>query len=651
MVVEDDADLAADLVNALEHIGYEVTGAVSSAEACRASAESNCPELVLMDINISGDVDGVEAAQMLRERFDIPVVFLSGHADHKTITRATLAGALGYLTKPFRLKELESAIEVALFRHRLERQLRHRERWLATTLGALRDAALAVDGEGRVAFMNAAAEDLLDEREAAVRGRALGSTFRLINESTRDPVSDPLQEALATGERIRLPRNTALITGARELPVDYSVAPIVDGSGQTAGAVAVIKDLTEERRAQQQVAMSDRLACFGVVAAGIAHEINNPLTYVLGNAEFLIEELTRLRSLLESKTSESISEALDTAAAMADLVNDIREGAGYVARIVGDLTFFARRDTGAKDCDVIDRMEWAIRVSHSAISRHARIKRQFQSVPKARIEETRLGQIFLNLLLNAAHAMQATDSATNELTVTIDLDGYNADRDAEYIRVKIQDTGCGMTEDVLKRIFDPFFTTKPPGVGTGIGLAVCHSMISEVGGDIRAASRPGEGSCFVVRLPVVAAESPRDARRPTLTGLQARVLIIDDEPLVLAVLQRMLSGVHDVVTVERAALALDLLARDPSFDVIICDLLMPEMSGLEFYEEVAKRSAEVASRVIFLSGGASAELAGKFVATAQVVALQKPPSMGELLLAIERQLEASGRGTLTPHAV
>ena len=241
MVVEDDVDLAADLVNALEHIGYDVTGAVSSAEACRESAETNRPELVLMDINISGDVDGVEAAQMLRERFNLPVVFLSGHADHQTITRATLAGALGYLTKPFRLKELESAIEVALFRHRLECQLRHRERWLATTLGAIRDAALAVDADGRVAFMNAAAEDLLSESEASVRGRPLGSTFRLINESTRDPLPDPLVEALATGERIRLPRNTALIAGARELPVDYSVAPIVDGSGHTAGAVAVIE--------------------------------------------------------------------------------------------------------------------------------------------------------------------------------------------------------------------------------------------------------------------------------------------------------------------------------------------------------------------------------------------------------------------------
>ena len=140
--------------------------------------------------------------------------------------------------------------------------------------------------------------------------------------------------------------------------------------------------------------MSDRLACFGVVAAGIAHEINNPLTYVLGNAEFLIEELARLRSLLESKSAESTMEALDTTAGMADLVHDIREGAGYVARIVGDLTFFARRETGAKYCDVVERMEWAVRVSHSAISRHARIKRHFDSVPKARIEETRLVRSF-----------------------------------------------------------------------------------------------------------------------------------------------------------------------------------------------------------------------------------------------------------------
>ena len=233
--------------------------------------------------------------------------------------------------------------------------------------------------------------------------------------------------------------------------------------------------------------------------------------------------------------------------------------------------------------------------------------------------------------------MQETDTLTNELTVTIGVEGPDGDGDVDYIRVAVQDTGCGMTEDVLKRVFDPFFTTKPPGVGTGIGLAVCQSMVSEVGGDISVSSRPGEGSCFVVRIPIGIAESARDAGRPSLTGLQARVLIIDDEPLVLAVLQRMLSGVHDVVTVERAAFALELLERGPPFDVIICDLLMPEMSGMEFYLELARRSADLASRVIF-SGGASAELAGEFFATARV-ALQKPPCMADLLLAIERQLQ------------
>jgi len=291
MVVEDEPLMANDLADALSRMGYEVSDVVASALQCIASAEQRRPDLVLMDINLGGELDGIDAAQMLRDRFAIPVVFLSGFADERTVSRAKLAGALGYLLKPFRWSELKSAVEVGLFRHQLECQLRDRERWLATTLRAIGDAAVVVDPDGRVTFMNSAAEELLEEREPRARGQALSSLVRLINENTRAPVPLPLQQAASGGEVMRAPRNTALVTASRELPVEYTMAPIQDGHGNASGAVAVIKNLTEQRQAQQQIAVSDRLASLGVVAAGIAHEINNPLTYVLGSLEFSREEI------------------------------------------------------------------------------------------------------------------------------------------------------------------------------------------------------------------------------------------------------------------------------------------------------------------------------------------------------------------------
>jgi two-component system cell cycle sensor histidine kinase/response regulator CckA len=647
MVVEDEPVAAEDLADALSRMGYEVSDVVASALQCIASAEQRRPDLVLMDINLGGELDGIDAAQMLRDRFAIPVVFLSAFADERTVGRAKVAGALGYLLKPFRWSELKSAVEVGLFRHQLERQLRDRERWLATTLRAIGDAAIVVDPEGRVTFMNGAAEELLEERETGVRGRTLASLVRLINENTRAPVPHSLEQALNSGEVVRAPRNTALVTAHRELPVEYTIAPIQDGQGTVSGAVAVIENLTEQRQAQQQIAVSDRLASLGVVAAGIAHEINNPLTYVLGNLEFLREEIEHLSALAESE-KPAPGEARASLNAMNALLLDVQQGAQHVARIVGDLGVFARHDAGSKVGDVTERMEWALRVSNSAIVRHARITRVFRPIPKAGVDEGRLGQVFLNLLLNAAYAMRDTPRPANELTVTIELDAAASGGQGQFIRVAIADTGKGMTEDVLRRIFEPFFTTKPAGDGSGLGLAVCQGLLTEMGGDISVSSAPGKGTCFVVRVPVASEGAAHEEQfGPELARVRARVLVIDDDPTVLRVLRRMLGASHDVVTSRRAERALQLIREQPEFDVIVCDVIMPEMDGVAFYRDVAATWPELAPRIIFLSGGAVAERGGEFFSSVPNPVLQKPPDAQQLSRAIERQLAASGRAGRT----
>ena len=658
LVVEDDPLLAEDLSESLTRMGYGVAARAASVDECMREAELHQPDLVLMDIGLQGDLDGIHAARLLRERLDIPVVFLSGHADDKTMSRARDAGALGYLLKPFRWSELKSAVEVAIFRHQLETQLRDRERWLSTTLRAVGDAAIALDARGVVEFMNAAAEELLGVREADMRGRALAGSIHLINESTREPVADPLLQAFDKGELSRLPHKTALVAGGRELPVNYTVAPIDDGHGRISGAVAVIQDLTEQRRAQQQIAVADRLSSLGAVAAGIAHEINNPLTYVCGNVEFLTTELANLRQLLgDESRAVPLKVVRDSLASLEELVRDVQQGAADVARIVRDLSVFARRDSKSHACDVVERMQWALRVSNSAIVRHARIDRVYRSVPLAAVDEGRLGQVFLNILLNAAYAMRDTDRKTNELTVTIELEpgrvppsraagGATADGETGFIRIAIADTGVGMTADVLRRIFDPFFTTKPQGAGSGLGLAVCQQLVNDMGGDISVTSQPGVGSCFVVRVPVAKPDAQRGDGEPDLEGIRGRVLVVDDDPGVLAVLRRMLDVAHEVVISDSAETALRMLHARAEFDAIVCDVMMPTMDGVAFYREVLESIPQLASRIVFLSGGVKAEQEAKFFSSIPNMALQKPPNARELLRAIETQLIASRRGSL-----
>jgi two-component system, cell cycle sensor histidine kinase and response regulator CckA len=642
MIVEDERLVARDIADSLTRMGYDVTGTVASAQECLESARSRRPDLVLMDIHLEGDVDGITAAQTLRDDYDIPVIFLSAYADDGTVSRAKRAAPLGYLLKPFRKSELKSAVEVGLFKHQLERRLRERERWFATTLRAIGDAVIAVDVERRISFLNRAAEALLGRSAADVEGHPFEAVVRLVNEKTREPVLDPTRLAIERGAVVTLPPHTALICGDREVSVEDSAAPIVDERGQRIGAVIVLRDVSVERKAQEQFAVADRLASLGAVAAGVAHEINNPLTYIVGNVGFLGEELASLRALTSADMPPALAAKLSRSVAQLEqLSSEIEEGATRVARIVADLGCFGQQPTEIKSGNVRQALDWALRVSRAAITEHATIRLELEPVPEVRGDEGRLGQVFLNLLLNAAHAMQHGDPATHELCVATHIEPALAEGAPPLVIVTVRDTGTGMTEEVLERIFDPFFTTKPIGMGTGLGLSVCHGILQELGGSIGVASVLGEGSVFEVRLPVAERAAVAELPARSVPRRRASVLVVDDDSRVLAVLSRMLDA-HDVSVAQgaRAAIA-QLRAQARSFDAVVCDLLMPDMSGIDLYHEIARHHPELVGRLVFLSGGANTEVARAFLRSVDNRCLKKPPQRKELLAAIDRLLAAS----------
>jgi len=641
MVVEDERLVARDIADSLARMGYDVTGTVATARECLESARSRRPDLVLMDIHLAGDDDGISTAQTLRDDYDIPVIFLSAYADDKTVGRAKQVAPLGYLLKPFRKSELKSAVEVALFKHQMERRLRERERWFATTLRAIGDAVIAVDVEGRVSFANRAAEALLGRSAASVAAQPLDSIVRLVNEKTREPVPDPTRLAMERGSVVTLPPHTALISADREVPVEDSAAPIVDERGERIGAVIVLRDVSVERKAQEQFALADRLASLGAVAAGVAHEINNPLTYIVGNVGFLGEELARLHQLTSPGNALDRAQLDDCMAQLDQLASEIEEGATRVARIVADLGCFGQQQTEIKSGNVRQALDWALRVSRTAVTEHATIRLELEPVPEVRGDEGRLGQVFLNLMLNAAHAMRQGDPATHELSVATHLEPAPPEGGPPLVVVSVRDTGTGMTEDVLERIFDPFFTTKPIGMGTGLGLSVCHGIVQELGGSIGVTSVLGEGSLFEVRLPVAVPDGVE--QEPLLRGPRSRgrVLVVDDDSRVLSVLSRLLDS-HDVSVAQGARAALTWLEGGHSaLDVVICDVLMPDMSGIDLYHEVARRYPALVSRIVFLSGGANTEVAREFLRSVDNLCLKKPPQRKELLAAIDHLLAAS----------
>ncbi|HEX6278118.1 MAG TPA: PAS domain S-box protein [Polyangiaceae bacterium] len=374
----------------------------------------------------------------------------------------------------------------------------------------------------------------------------------------------------------------------RTLTIEISSIPI-DLDGERA-VLAFARDVTERKAIQARLAQAERLSALGVLSAGVAHEINNPLAYVVLNLEFMERELTKTDG---QRSPEQLLER----------VRQARHGAERVATIVRDLKTFARADGWARGPVRIESvLEAALDVAESATAKSARVTRRYADVPAVLGNGARLEQVFLNLVLNAAQAIPEGDPANHEIRIELASDG-------ETIRVEVVDDGSGMTPDVLDRIFDPFYTTKPPGVGTGLGLPICRSIVRAHGGEIVVKSTPGQGSAFTVTLPRWIGEKGKsEPSAPDVASgsRRGRVLVIDDEAAVGRTLSLVLEPEYDVTVVTSAQEGLAELraaARGASFDAVLCDLLMPGMSGQELFEVAKQELPGIEARFVFMSGG------------------------------------------------
>ncbi len=290
---------------------------------------------------------------------------------------------------------------------------------------------------------------------------------------------------------------------------------------------------------------------------------------------------------------------------------------------MGSLKTFSRGDEERRGpVDLAQVIQSAVEMCWNEIRHRARLVIEPSSGPPVEGNAVRLGQVFVNLLVNAAQAIREGAASSNEIRIATSLDQRGR------VVVAVSDTGCGMPHEVMAHIFEPFFTTKPIGVGTGLGLAICHGIIGSMGGELEVDSEP-EARHDVSRDPPAArtGQRPRRLRIAAARGgmpSRARILVIDDEPAVGNVVRRLLAREHDVVTVTSARAALGRLAEGAQFDVIACDLMMPETSGMDFYEEVERRFPAVAGRVFFMTGGTFTPSAQAFLERAGLRRLDKP---------------------------
>ena len=258
LVVEDEGIVSEDIRKSLQNLGYTVSAVASSGEEALKETEENLPDLVLMDIVLKGKLDGIETAAQIRSRYNIPVIYLTAYTDVKTLERAKMTEPLGYIVKPFDDRELRTAVEMALYKSKMENRLREREEWLSTILKSIGDAVIVTDEQGRVKFMNSVAESLTGWEETEASGEPLGRIFNIINEKTRQKVEDPVSKVLKKGGIVGLANHTVLISrDGVEIPIDDSGAPVKDDNGKIIGVVLVFHDIIQRRKAEEALRESE----------------------------------------------------------------------------------------------------------------------------------------------------------------------------------------------------------------------------------------------------------------------------------------------------------------------------------------------------------------------------------------------------------
>jgi signal transduction histidine kinase len=366
----------------------------------------------------------------------------------------------------------------------------------------------------------------------------------------------------------------------------------------------------EQRKLSQQLAISERMASAGMLAAGVAHEINNPLAVVMANLDFV----TGILGGLGAKDAP-LKEVVDGP------LKDAREAVDRIRGIVRDVKLFSRpQDEERSSVDVKSVIESSIRMAWNEIRHRARIVKEYGAVPGVDSNEARLGQILLNLLVNAAQAMPEGRASRNEIRVVTRM------AEGGRVVIEVHDTGTGIPKEILARIFDPFFTTKAVGVGTGLGLSLCHRMVTDLGGEISVESEVGKGTVFRVILPA-AKEEPRAAEAAKVIeapARRARVLVVDDEVAIGRALMRSLGRYHDVQVLTSGKEALARIAAGERFDVILSDLMMPEVTGMEIHEELSRTAPEQARRMVFVTGGAFTTQSREFLDAVPNPRIEKP---------------------------
>lgn len=626
LIVEDEAIVALDLRMRLTRLGYSVIDSVGLAEVAIEIAEQQRPDLTLMDIRLRGEMDGIEAADVIRTKMGLPVVYLTAHADDATVDRARVTEPFGYILKPFDERELRTVIEMALYKHGAERKLRESERRFATTLASIGEGVIATDSAGCVTFMNSVAKKLTGWSAAEAQGAALTTVFNICNESTRLTVANPVERVLAEGIVVGLANHTILVNrDGTEAPIDDCAAPIFDDDGRMTGAVLVFRDVTQARQIEVHMRHAQKMEAVGQLAGGIAHDFNNMLTVILNYSEILLDSAGA-----DHPWRQYFTEIHRAGERSSELTSQL-------------LTFCRKQLMEPRSIDlnsaILNMEQMLRRLVGENVELTAKVTPDLGSV---RMDPGQIERILVNLTVNARDAISDEGRLLIETSnIELSASQFPSLNSGTYRCLKVSDNGHGIAAVHKDRIFEPFFTTKEPGKGTGLGLAAVFGIVSQCHGHIECDSEVGQGTTFRIYLPAVSetpVAEPTPTRMPLPRGSET-VLLVEDEAAVRSLSHHILKSCgYRVLEAENGACAIEVARLHAGeIDIVVTDVIMPVMGARKMLQKLQEYLPKM--KVLLLSGYGDESLSRDVAEFSKSLFLQKPFSVSELTRAVRSILD------------